>query len=69
MNRQATSSSRSQSGESAREHWERCKALFAEHAKSILAYRLWLETTLNDSSPGSAGVPDSSLCPSDSQST
>lgn len=63
------SNSSSQSGESARERWVRCKALFEELGKSTQAYRVWLETTLNDSSPGSQGARDSSSSLSDSPNT
>ena len=64
-----TSTSRSSAGESAKERWTRSKVQFDELGRSIQAYRLWLEKTLNDSSPGSQGVPDSLSSPSDSQST
>lgn len=64
-----TSTSSSDAGVSAKERWQHCKAQFDELAKSMQAYRAWLETTLNDSSPGSQGVPDSLSSPWDSQST
>lgn len=56
-------------GESANLRWLHCKAQFEELAKSMRGYRLWLETTLNDSSPGSPAEPDSSSSPWGSRDT
>ena len=56
-------------GGSAKERWQLCKAQFDELGKSIQAYRVWLESTLLDSSPGSVVERASLSSDSGSQST
>ncbi len=63
-----TSTSSSTAGKSARERWLHCKAQFDELGRSIQDFRVWLESMLIDSSPGSAVVRASSSSPSGSQS-
>jgi hypothetical protein len=63
------SKSNTPSGVSVNPRWLHSKAQFDALAKSMEDYRVWLETTLSDSSPGSRGVPVSSSSSSDSQGT
>ncbi len=69
MSQRLMTTSSFSAGTSAKKRWEHSKAQFDELAKSTQRFRLWLETTLNDSSPGSQEPRDYSSSPSDSQST